>query len=80
LYKPVVVAASTSSKRALGYRHLVEPITTVITDALARATEDFTTGAPSSRAGSYEGHRPDLLVSGSHRVDQRCRLASRSCV
>ena len=29
-----------------------EPITTMITDALPRATEGFTTGAPSSRAGS----------------------------
>jgi hypothetical protein len=36
----VLVAASTSSKHVFGYRHLVEPITTAITDALARATEN----------------------------------------
>jgi hypothetical protein len=50
----VLVAASTSSKRALGHRHLAEPSTTMITGALTRATEGFTTGAPSCHAGAHQ--------------------------
>ena len=57
-----VVAASTSAKSTLSSR-TAEPITTVITYALARATEGFTTGALSSHAGTHNVQRSDLLLS-----------------
>ena len=49
----LLVAASTSSKRALSGRHLAESITTMITDSLPHTTERFTTRAPLSHPGSH---------------------------
>ena len=51
--RTVLVAALTSLKHALDHRQLAEPITAVIIDASARATEGSATGAPSSHAGSH---------------------------
>ena len=53
---------------------LAEPITTVITCALPRATEGFTTGARRLTPALINFQCPDLLVCGPRRVDQRCRL------
>ena len=57
------MAASISSKHALGYRHLAEPITTVITGALPRVTEQMHHGsAVVSRRLSLTFSTPELLV------------------
>jgi hypothetical protein len=53
---------------------LAEPITTVITDALPRATEGSATRARSSHPALINIQRPDPLVSGTRRVDQRRQL------
>jgi hypothetical protein len=62
------------SKRAPSGWYLAEPITTVITDALPRATEGSATRASSFPPTLINVQHPDLLVPESRPVDQRCRL------
>jgi hypothetical protein len=50
-FESVLVAASSSFDERAQRPALAEPITTVITDALPRASEGFTTRAPLSHAG-----------------------------
>ena len=57
-------------------RHLAEPITTVITDALARYRGIHHGSAVVARRLSLTFSAPDLLISGSRWVDQRHQLGT----
>jgi hypothetical protein len=65
------VAASSSAKSALGHRYIV---TSVMTDALPRATDGCTREHGGLTPAFIDVQHPDLRVMRARRVDQRHRL------